>query len=121
MTDTLRDTLHQIPRRLDSDHVFPGKTGRGVVDIRKRFHHALRDAGIEGFVFHDLRHTFPSHLAMAGVDLMTVQEILGHRDIKMTLCYAPLAPDYNRSAMQRLDTCMDTSHKNGVAESSVTP
>jgi len=92
-----------------------------VVDIRKRFHHALRDAGIEGFVFHDLRHTFPSHLAMAGVDLMTVQEFLGHRDIKMTLCYAPLAPDYNRSAMQRLDTCMDTRHKNGVTESSVTP
>lgn len=121
MTDTLRDTLQHLPRRLDSDYVFPGKTGQALVDIRKRFHRALQEAGIEGFVFHDLRHTFASHLVMAGVDSMTVKEFLGHRDIKMTLRYAHLAPDYKRSAMQRLDTYMDTSHKKEATESSVTP
>jgi integrase len=120
MTDTLRDTLRQLPRHLDSEHIFPGKTGPRLVDIRKRFHRALRDAGIEGFVFHDLRHTFASHLVMAGVDLMTVKEFFGHKDIKMTLRYAHLAPDYKRAAINRLDTYMDTSHKKGVTESSVT-
>jgi integrase len=45
LTDTLRDTLQQLPRRLNSDYVFPGKTGHGLVDIRKRFHRALREAG----------------------------------------------------------------------------
>jgi integrase len=104
LTDTLRDTLQQLPRRLNSDYVFPGKTGHGLVDIRKRFHRALREAGIEAFVFHDLRHTFASHLVMAGVDLMTVKEFLGHKDIKMTLRYAHLAPDYKRAAINRLDT-----------------
>jgi integrase len=121
MTDTLRDTLRQLPRRLVSEHLFPGKTGHGLVDIRKRFHRALKEAGIEGFVFHDLRHTFASHLVMAGVDLMTVKEFLGHKDIKMTLRYAHLAPDYKRSAINRLDTYMDTRHKKGVTENSVTP
>jgi integrase len=91
------------------------------VDIRKRFHRALRTVAIEGFVFHDLRHTFASHMVMAGVDLMTVKEFLGHKDIKMTLRYAHLAPDYKRSAINRLDTHMDTSHKKGVTEDSVTP
>jgi integrase len=111
LSDTLRDTLLTLPRRLASDYVFPGKTGHGLVDIRKRFHRALKEAGIEGFVFHDLRHTFASHLVMAGVDLMTVKEFLGHADIKMTMRYAHLAPDYKRAAISRLDTYMDTTLK----------
>lgn len=93
MTNTLRATLQRLSRRLASDYVFPGKTGHGLVDVRKRFRRALQEAGIAGFVFHDLRHTFASHLVMAGVDMMTVKEFLGHKDIKMTLRYAHLAPD----------------------------
>jgi integrase len=121
MTDTLHSTLQQLPKHLGSDHVFPGKTGQGLVDIRKRFYRALREAKIEGFVFHDLRHTFASHLMMAGVDLMTVKEFLGHKDIKMTLRYAHLAPDYKRAAIGRLDTYMDTSKKKGAAGHAATP
>jgi integrase len=121
MTDTLRDTLRQIPRYVDSACVFPGKTGRGLVDIRKRFHRALRDAGIDGFVFHDLRHTFASHLVMAGVDLVTMKEFLGHKDLKMTLRYAHLAPDYKRAAISRLDTSMDTRHEKRVTDYAATP
>ena len=121
MTNTLRATLQQLPRRLSSDYVFPGKTGHGLVDIRKRFHRALQEAGIQGFVFHDLRHTFASHLVMAGVDLMTVKEFLGHKDIKMTLRYAHLAPDYKRAAITQLDTYMDTRRNTGRDESSGKP
>jgi integrase len=120
MTDTLRATVQQLPRRLASDYVFPGKTGRGLVDVRKRFRRALQEAGIEGFVFHDLRHTFASHLVMAGVDLVTVKEFLGHKDLKMTLRYAHLAPDYKRAASARLDTSMDTRHEKRVADYATT-
>jgi integrase len=120
MTHTLRRMLQHLPRRFASDYVFHGKTGHSLVDIRKRFHRALQEAGIEGFVFHDLRHTFASHLVMAGVDLMTVKEFLGHKDIKITLRYAHLAPDYKRSAIDRLDTYMDSGQKKGVAALAVT-
>jgi integrase len=116
MSDTLRVTLQQIPRRLDSDYVFPGKTGQALVDIKKRFHRVLRDAGIKGFRFHDLRHTFASHLVMAGVDLVSVKEFLGHADLKMTLRYAHLAPDYKRSAISRLDTYMHVNALQKLAE-----
>jgi integrase len=121
MSDTLRATLQRVPRRLDSDYVFPGKAGHALVDIRKRFGRALTAAGIGGCVFHDLRHTFASHLVMSGVDLVTVKEFLGHKDIKMTLRYAHLAPDYKRTAIARLDTHMDTSHEKGVTANAVTP
>ncbi len=53
--------------------------------------------------FHDLRHTFGSHLVMKGVDLKTVQELLGHHDIKMTMRYAHLAPEHKKQAIKVLD------------------
>jgi integrase len=121
MSETLRATLQHLPRCIDSDYVFPGKTGHRLVDIRKRFHRALREAGIEGFVFHDLRHTFASHLVMVGVDLVSVKEFLGHADLKMTLRYAHLAPDYKREAIRRLDTSMDTRQKKEVTDHTATP
>jgi integrase len=108
MSHTLRETLQQFPRRLGSDRVFPGQVGRGRVGIRGRFLRALRDAGIEGLVWHDLRHTFASYLVMAGVNLTSVKELMGHKTIAMTLRYAHLAPDFQRDAINRLDTYIDT-------------
>jgi integrase len=109
MSVALRETLQQLPRRLGSDHVFPGRTGRGMSNIRGRFHRALRAAGIDGFRWHDLRHSFASHVVMAGVNLTSVKELMGHKTITMTLRYAHLAPDFQREAINRLDTSMDTA------------
>jgi integrase len=121
MTETCRETLQRIPRRLGADYIFPGKTGEALADIRKRFHTALRKAGITGCVFHDLRHTFASHLVMAGVDLMTIKEFLGHKRLEMTLRYAHLAPDHKRAAINRLDTSMDTRQKERGSAQAQTP
>ena len=61
----------------------------------------LQKAGIQGVCWHTLRHTAASRRVMAGVDLVSVKEILGHRDIQTTLRYAHLAPGHLRDAVNR--------------------
>ena len=75
-----------------------------VASIATSWAGLMNSAGIDGFRFHDCRHTFASKLVMAGVDLNTVRELLGHGDIKMTLRYAHLAPERLAEAVARLAT-----------------
>ena len=83
--------------------VFPGGEAQSpLVDIKTCWKPLLLTAQITQFLFHDLRHTFASKLVMAGVDLNTVRELLGHAGIKMTLRYAHLAPEHKAAAVAKL-------------------
>ena len=55
------------------------------------------------FRFHDLRHCFDSHLVMAGIDLTTVRELLGHKTLTMPLRSSHLAPSHKVKAVDILD------------------
>lgn len=81
--------------------------------IRTGFKAALKRAGIEDCRFHDLRHTFASHLVMRGRSLKEVQELLGHKDIKMTMRYAHLSEEHKKHAVNALNglTGNGTCHK----------
>ncbi|GKS58182.1 hypothetical protein YTPLAS18_17090 [Nitrospira sp.] len=69
--------------------------------LRRSFEPALRRTGIQGACWHTLRHTAASRRVMAGVDLVSVKEILGHRDIQTTLRYSHLAPGHLQEAIDR--------------------
>jgi len=75
--------------------------------IHRRFDVALRricrKAGLREVGPHVLRHTFGSHLAMKGVPLLWIKELMGHKDINSTLKYAHLMPDVKREAIAVLD------------------
>ena len=84
--------------------VFPSPKGGGRMDnCNSAWTKLLKKAGIVNFHWHDMRHDFASRLVMAGVDLNTVRELLGHADLKMTLRYAHLAPQAKQRAVEALD------------------
>jgi len=108
INDTVREALRSITRRLDVPYVFyDPKTGKPYQDIKRSFASACRRAGIKDFRFHDLRHTFASHLVMIGTDITTVKELLGHKTLTMTLRYAHLAPSHKVKAVDLLDSTLN--------------
>lgn len=68
---TLRGTLEAIPHGPESEYVFTDRNGRPYKSVNNSFPSACKRVGIQDFRFHDLRHTFASHLVMAGVDIAT--------------------------------------------------
>ncbi len=109
INETLRSTLRSlfVNRRTDVPYVFyDHRTGKRYQSIKRSFSSALRRSKIQDFRFHDLRHTFASHLVMSGVDITTVSRLLGHKSLKMTLRYSHLAPAHLKNAVNILDTAM---------------
>jgi integrase len=83
--------------------VFPSLRGSATLQgSRGWFPTALEEAKIKAYSWHCNRHTFASRLVMAGVDLRTVAELLGHRTLQMVMRYSHLAPEHQASAVDRL-------------------
>lgn len=109
LNDEAFDTLKGWKAQSNSinGYVFEGRTGKNFHDVRGSWLTVLTGAKITKFRWHDLRHTFASKLVMAGVDLNTVRELLGHTDYKMTLRYAHLAPEHKATAVSKLMAPID--------------
>ena len=105
LTENALDILRSLSSFLKSPYVFAGlKEPLRPMDsrafLRRAFEPVLRKAGIQDASWHTLRHTTASRLAMAGVPIRTIQEILGHRDVQTTLKYTHLAPGHLKKAVQ---------------------
>jgi site-specific recombinase XerD len=66
------------------------------------FEPALKNAKVRNFAWHCLRLAFASRLVMNGENLRTVQELLGHKQVSMTVRYSRLAPQHRLAAVERL-------------------
>ncbi len=90
-----RDLMDWCGYKNPDDRVFTNCIGA--------FRRAIHRAGLDlprGQMTHILRHSFASHFIMNGGNILTLQKILGHADIKMTMRYAHLAPDHLNDAIR---------------------
>jgi len=102
------NALLEMRKHPNSPYVFCKEDGKPYHKVQYSFEKALKKAEIKDFRFHDLRHTFASHLVMMGIDLKTVQELLGHKTFNMTLRYAHLSSDHKKQAVDHFSAQMDT-------------
>jgi len=104
MNKPVQETLRSLPNR--SNWVFTTSTGNHVRQqgTWTAFKKACQRAKLENVTLHTLRHTFASHLVMAGVDLATVSKLLDHKDISTTMIYSHLSPDHLRQAVEKLSS-----------------
>jgi len=86
-----------LERERKGDYVF-GTQNNLLRDTKKVY----RQAKIKNASIHTLRHTFASHLALQGVDLKTIAELLGHSSVRTTEIYAHLSPDHLKKAVEKL-------------------
>jgi integrase len=126
INDKIVDVLLEQTKTSAGRYVFSQKNGEKLnkVKIRRTFEKAMKDAGIDSTDFKILRHTYASHLVMKGVDIRTVQKLLGHHSIKMTEKYSHLAPDHLQSVANYLDfekSAEIFGHKMGTNRISFTP
>ncbi len=115
INDTLLEITKKRLQRKGTDYIFCDAKGDKLTVLTNSFWKAVAAAGLSRkeevrgelkevrFRFHDLRHTFGSRLGMAGVDVKTIMEIMGHKTYKMALRYQHPAPDHKRKAVNFLD------------------
>jgi len=83
-------------------YVFRKKGNKPFKDVKNSWARLLLEADVSNFRWHDMRHHFASKLAMAGVDLNTIRELLGHSSYEMTLRYAHLSARHKADAVALL-------------------
>jgi integrase len=113
MNKKLTQTLESAKKVSNGEYVF-SENGHPYGDFKTGWWTALRKAKIEGLRFHDLRHTFGTRLGMKGYDIKTIAELMGHKDIKMTMRYSHPTPEHKRRAVESLDgvTSIFTTQRN---------
>ena len=110
-----RQLLSEMTAKATSDALFPGHRGNEQQTDLKRFWASIcKDAGIAGVRVHDLRHSYASYLASAGLSLPVIGALLGHTQASTTQRYAHLLDDPLRAATERVGAMVAGAGKPGA-------
>jgi integrase len=112
ITPPLSKLFHRIKDNVSkaNELVFKSSNGKKIREISNVFNRVTEKLGLNEnvtdqrnkVVAHTLRHTFASWLAMQGEPFITIQKLMGHSNIEMTLRYAHLSPSHERTAVEKL-------------------
>ncbi|MDY0321296.1 MAG: site-specific integrase [Arcobacteraceae bacterium] len=106
--DELKTYLEDYVKTLQPNDTLISSHQTTISNKMRQILNELFNIGLDGddrknrVVIHTLRHTFASHLAIKGVPILTIQKLMNHKDIKMTLRYAKLAPDSGKEVIKDL-------------------
>ena len=106
LTQSASEMLKQRLAKAKGRYLYAHRSdpNRPLNNIDRGHHKAVKDALIApGFRLYDFRHTFGSRSAMAGVDLPTLKELMGHTSITTTMRYVHPTPEHKRQAMDKLE------------------
>jgi integrase len=117
MTQKVRELFEGMDQGKPDEIIFKSRTGGKVPRISQVFQRAVDDLGFntgitdprQKVVFHTLRHTFASWLAMAGTNLYVVQKLMGHASFEMVQRYSHLGENALQAAVKCLETTMEKS------------
>ena len=119
MTDAIFNMFTEMEPGEPGELVFPTKDGKPMQQISDSFMEAVDRLGLNNgitnqkmkVVFHTLRHSCASHLVMSGVDLPTIQSILGHKTLAMTQRYSHLSSQHRTAAMNKLNDILTVQER----------
>ncbi len=111
MTKRVQEELSKLNQDEGNKLLFTSRNGEQIKHISRTFERAVKTLGInkgitdrkQKIVFHSLRHTYASRLVDKGVPIYEVKELLGHKDIKMTIRYSHFNKDRLLKSVQVLD------------------
>jgi integrase len=121
MTETVKEMLRTRIEKNKGEYVFAERgSGGKVKTISQTFDRAVEKLGFnkgiedprQKVVFHTLRHTFGSWLAIQGTPILTIKELMGHKTLAMTERYAHLSPGVKKEATLALESGFESS-RNG--------
>ena len=109
LSDGALGILRNLPRR--SEFVAPSRTGRPYADLKGPWATVTQAAGLQGLRIHDLRHSFASVGAGAGLGLPILGKLLGHSQAATTQWYAHLASDPMHQAVNQIGEAIEAAMK----------
>jgi integrase len=97
-------SLRTLTSGVDPIFASTRRKGKQLVGTKHWFDAAVDAAKVPDFTWHCLRHSFASRLAMAGVDLRTIADLMGHATAQMAMKYSHLAPEHRASAVAKIES-----------------